>query len=217
MGWATALGICAIVITGATSAWESLSPKTKSTVWTVAAVVVALWLAYRLVRRTRRARRMAANARWQAESDRHLVTADGMTGTQFENLVRRLLERDALTKVTVAGGSADRGADVVGRTADGHRVVVQCKRYALGRKVTSPEMQLFVGMAWHEHNADRPLYVTTVEYTQEAERVARKHGVYLIGRAELAEWMSGAPVFDVAVPPSRVPRPTRETSRRRGK
>ncbi|MGN6131678.1 MAG: restriction endonuclease, partial [Nocardioidaceae bacterium] len=86
-----------------------------------------------------------------------------MTGTQFENLVRRLLERDALTKVTVAGGSADRGADVVGRTADGHRVVVQCKRYALGRKVTSPEMQLFVGMAWHEHNADRPLYVTTVE------------------------------------------------------
>ena len=56
-----------------------------------------------------------------------------------------------------------------GDSPQGHRVVVQCKRYARSRGVSSTEMQLFVGMAWHEHSADISLYVTTARYTAEAQ------------------------------------------------
>lgn len=216
MGCLTLLGMIALVFSGVAAAVNAVSPRTKTLAGAVVLALLSLWVIHRVVRGIRQARRKSAHARWQAERDRHLVTADVMTGPQFEHLVRRLLIRDELSDVRVGGGSGDRGADVFGRTPEGHQVVVQCKRYALGRrKVTSPEMQLFVGMAWNEHNADRPLYVTTTDYTPHAETLARKHGVYLIGRAELARWMAGAPVFDAAIPPSRGPGRARQWVRRR--
>ena len=216
LGCMTLLGMVALLLSGVVAAVDALSPRTKTLAGVVALALLTLWVSYRVVRGVRQARRKSAYTRWLAERDRHLVVADVMTGPQFEQLVRRLLVRDALSDVRVGGGSGDRGADVFGRTPEGHQVVVQCKRYALGRrKVTSPEMQLFVGMAWNEHGADRPLYVTTTDYTPEAEKVARKHGVYLIGRAELARWMAGAPVFDAAIPPSRGHTRVRQAARRR--
>lgn len=216
IGWMVILGMIAMLFSVVVAAVAAVSPETKTRVGVVALALLALWVVYRVSQGIKQARRKSAYAQWQAVRDRHLVTADVMTGAQFEQLVRRLLDRDGLSDTRVAGGSGDRGADVFGRTAEGHHVVVQCKRYAVGRrKVTSPEMQLFVGMAWNEHHADRPLYVTTSDFTPEAERLARKHGVYLIGRAELAQWMSGAPVFNAAIPPSGGRSQARKPVRRR--
>ena len=93
-----------------------------------------------------------------------------------------------------------------GDSPQGHRVVVQCKRYARSRGVSSTEMQLFVGMAWHEHSADISLYVTTARYTAEAKRVAARNGVYIVGRKELGRWMSGGSALGVAEAPTRTPR-----------
>lgn len=159
------------------------------------------WIWFRQRRKRRIRSQAVARAIWQARQDRLLETADAMTGTEFEHLVKRLLIRDGFNDVRVAGGACDRGADVFAQSPDGLRIVVQCKRYRQTRSVRSAEMQLFVGMAWHEHKAQRPLYVTTSAYTKEARAVAAKHGIYLISRTELGTWMSGGTAFASALAP----------------
>lgn len=51
------------------------------------------------------------------------------------------------------------GADVIGRSPCGRRVVVQCKRYK--GNLSSPHVQRFAGTARDIHRADVALLVTT--------------------------------------------------------
>ncbi|MFH9756176.1 restriction endonuclease [Streptomyces griseus] len=53
-----------------------------------------------------------------------------------------------------AGGSGDLAADVVAYLADGRKLVIQCKKRAPHRSVSSQDMQKFVGTARPEHGAD---------------------------------------------------------------
>jgi len=59
-----------------------------------------------------------------------MAAMDAMNGRTFEHHIAKLLRRDGCTNVTVQGGHGDRGIDVSGLTADGRRLVVQCKRFA---------------------------------------------------------------------------------------
>ncbi|HMA47526.1 MAG TPA: restriction endonuclease, partial [Frankiaceae bacterium] len=128
----------------------------------------------------------------QAWLDRQVSTTDGMTGPEFERLVARLLVRDGHTRVQVAGGANDLGADVVGIDPAGRRVVVQCKRYT-GHPVDSPAVQRFLGTVWQHHGADVGVIVTTSRFTAPAARLAARHGLHLVDRRRLAEWMAGTP------------------------
>lgn len=101
----------------------------------------------------------------------------------FEHYVASLLRQVGLTRVLVRGGGGDRGIDVVGYDK-GKKVAVQCKRYAAGRKVTSPEMQKFVGAVQIER-ATRGLYVTTSTFTAEAKSIAVKQDITLIDEIAL--------------------------------
>jgi HJR/Mrr/RecB family endonuclease len=85
----------------------------------------------------------------------------------------------------VKGGAGDLAADIVCRDSAGQSVVVQCKQYGIERKVTSQEMQLFIGMGRIEHRAERLLYVTTGDYTKAAADLGRKHGVELFNGTQL--------------------------------
>lgn len=199
----------AVVVTALAIVWALISESLKALgpigVRLVFGVVVAgagawLWSHYRGKQRLHAER--VARAIWQAERDRHLPTADVMSGTEFEHLVKRLLIRDGFTDVRVAGGAGDRAADVIAQSPRGHRVVVQCKRYGATRSVRSAEMQLFIGVARYEHKAEHPLYVTTSRYTKQASALAAKHGIYLIGRYELGKWMSGSTAFAAAQAPT---------------
>jgi len=198
----------AVVLTVVAIAWALVSefltaigPTGVRILGGLAASAAGAWVWSRQSRKRRIRSQSVAHAIWQAGQDRLLETADVMNGTEFEHLVKRLLIRDGFNDVRVAGGACDRGADVFARSPSGLRVVVQCKRYRQARSVKSAEMQLFVGMAWNEHNAQRPLYVTTSQYTREARAVAAKHGIYLIGRTQLGTWMSGGTAFDSALAP----------------
>jgi restriction endonuclease Mrr len=97
----------------------------------------------------------------------------------FERAVAEILATNGYLNVEILGGAGDLGADLRCADSYGQSVVVQCKQYAVGRKVTSQEMQLFIGMGRLEHRADRLLYVTTAEYTKAAMALAAKHGVEL--------------------------------------
>lgn len=113
-----------------------------------------------------------------------------MSGPEFERLVARLLEQDGYTNVRNPGGSGDLGADVLGTAPDGTTVVIQCKRYAQQRSVSSPDMQKFLGTCFHEHGADDAWFVTTTSFTKAARDLGTRRGVTLVDRSALAEWMA---------------------------
>ncbi|WP_432524219.1 restriction endonuclease [Kineococcus sp. SYSU DK006] len=151
-------------------------------------VVLALWRVVVLRRRSR------ARVARQAELDRQVASTDGMSGSDFEQLVARLLRRDGWREVVVSGGAGDLGADVRARhPRDGSLLVVQCKRYS-NRAVSSPDMQRFLGTVFHHHRAEHALYVATSFYSRPARALAASSGVHLVDRQALAAWMAGQPL-----------------------
>jgi len=131
--------------------------------------------------------RSAADRRL-AEHERHISVTDGMSGTEFEFFIARLMRAGGCRGVRVSGGSGDMGADVTGRTPDGRRIVVQCKRYS--GPLGSPHVQRFAGTARDIHHADVALLVTTGHPTRQARDIARRCRITLVDRAALARWVT---------------------------
>lgn len=137
----------------------------------------------------------------QAERDRNIAVTDGMTGTQFEQYVARLMRRDGLRHVRVCGGSGDLGADITAYTSDGRKVVVQCKRYA--GSVGDPHVQKFNGTAWQIHGANVALLVTTGRPTAKARQLAQRCGIVLVDRDALGAWATHGILPPAIAAPSR--------------
>ena len=110
-----------------------------------------------------------------------------MTPTEFEHLTGRALEAMGYQDMKVSGGAGDLAADLTGRDPQGRSVIVQCKRYAPGNKVGSPAIQQFIGMKAIHHKADRGIYVTTADYSQQAINLANEHGIVLIDGDDLVK------------------------------
>jgi restriction system protein len=121
-----------------------------------------------------------------AEYERNVAVTDGMSGTDFEHYMARLMRRSGFRRVTVSGKAGDMGCDVVGYTPDGRKVVVQCKRYSA--KLTSPDVQRFAGTARDVHCAGVPLLVTTAQVTKPAREVAALCNITLVDRMVLSRW-----------------------------
>ncbi|WP_046727643.1 restriction endonuclease [Streptomyces humi] len=123
-----------------------------------------------------------------------MAAMDAMNGRAFERHVAKLLIRDGCTNVVVQGGHGDRGVDIIGLTADGRRLVVQCKRFAPYLNITSPEVQKFIGAAKVLYSADVALYVATCPFTPEALSIATEAGITAVHRGVLEEWSTGEPL-----------------------
>jgi restriction system protein len=123
-----------------------------------------------------------------------MAAMDAMNGRTFEHHIAKLLRRDGCTDVTVLGGHGDRGIDVSGLTADGRRLVVQCKRFAPYLNITSPDMQKFVGAAKVLHSAQVALFVATCPFTAEALSIAAETGITVVHRGLLEQWSAGEPL-----------------------
>lgn len=129
-----------------------------------------------------------AGRRRLAAHEREVAVTDGMSGDQFEHFTARLMRASGFRAVQVVGGSGDMGADVVARTPDGRRVVVQCKRFA--GNLGSPHVQRFAGTARDIHGAEVALLVTTGRPTAQAREVASRCRITLIDRPALAQWLT---------------------------
>jgi restriction system protein len=117
-----------------------------------------------------------------------------LTPREFEEAVATLLAGHGYRDVRVNGGPGDLGVDISCRTPAGARVVVQCKRYAPGKSVGSPDMQRFLGMVVH-HGADcGGIYVTTSSFTTAARDLARGYRITLIDGDELSRMMTASSV-----------------------
>ncbi|WP_326604792.1 restriction endonuclease [Streptomyces sp. NBC_01800] len=120
-----------------------------------------------------------------------MASIDAMNWREFEQHIASLLRRDGCTGVEIHGGSGDRGADITAYTADGRRLVVQCKNFAPYRSVWSGEMQKFVGTKTL-HQADVAVYVATCPFSHEALDIALQVGVTAVHRGLLEAWSAGA-------------------------
>ncbi|MFE2246457.1 restriction endonuclease, partial [Streptomyces lavendulae] len=134
------------------------------------------------------------------------VDADGI-----EHTVAALCARDGCTSVEVVGGAGDLGADVLATTADGRRVVLQCKHYAEDNRVGSQDLQRFGGTCFAVHEADVAVIVTTSSFTAPAAEYADTCGIVRIDGEALAAWTeqrARAPWEPGADAPAPAPSPT---------
>ncbi|MFY1702447.1 MULTISPECIES: restriction endonuclease [Micromonospora] len=148
-------------------------------------LIVAGAVAVLRARAGRRAQRRAE----QLERDRAIGVTDGMTGSEFEHWFARLMEASGFRDVQVRGGAGDRGADVVAKTPDGRRVVVQCKRQSLHNRVGSAAIQRFAGTCRDIHGGQLCMIVTNGFFTAgDGVRLAQQLDILLIDRRALEAW-----------------------------
>lgn len=114
-----------------------------------------------------------------------------LTPRGFEEEIGRLLLDLGYSHVQRVGGPGDLGADLLCRDRRRKSVVVQCKRYAPGRRVGSADIQAFIGMMTVHHQADRGLFVTTSAFTAPALELAHQHSVELFDGERLARLVAG--------------------------
>lgn len=113
-----------------------------------------------------------------------LAELTALTPFQFERAMATLLADLGYRKVRVTGRSGDLARDIVCEDAEGDSIIVQCKRYT-SQKVSSPDMQKFIGMMITEHKASRGIYITTSGFTKPAIELARRHNIELWDGAKL--------------------------------
>lgn len=123
-----------------------------------------------------------------------MAAMDAMNGQTFERHIAKLLIRDGCTNVVVQGGQGDRGIDLIGLTADGRRMVVQCKRRAPYLSIASSDIQKFIGSAKVLYSAEVALFVATCPFTPEALALAAETGITAVHRGVLEEWSTGEPL-----------------------
>lgn len=116
---------------------------------------------------------------------------DNSTHGEFEEIVRRLMERDGL-KARVIGGRGDQAVDVLAINEAGGKIAVQCKHTTRGRKVDSRVLYQINGTAYPAYEAKESVVVTNGFFTRDATEWGNKHNIRLIGREMLEKWSKGA-------------------------
>ncbi|WP_433260332.1 restriction endonuclease [Micromonospora vinacea] len=125
----------------------------------------------------------------QAQRDRLIAVTDTMSGPEFEQWFARILVASGYRKVTVCGGSGDRGADVLAVAPDGRRVVVQCKRQSPSNRVGSAAIQRFAGTCRVIHGGEICMLVTNSFFTAgDGIQIARQLNITLVDRDALEMW-----------------------------
>ena len=94
------------------------------------------------------------------------INLDSLDGFAFERVCERIFEKAGWGEVTRIGGTADRGRDLIIRTPEGRRIVVECKFYnntAVGRPIVQKLHSAII-----DSHADSGIIVTTGKFSKDA-------------------------------------------------
>ncbi|MBL1108768.1 restriction endonuclease [Streptomyces sp. 5-8] len=190
LGWAAATAVLAVAWVA--GHWSAVWPVLVA----MLAIGVVLGAGWALLRAHRRA--VGQDRAWRVQEEARarelsMAEVDALSWQEFELYIADLCRRDGCTEVVVSGKSGDLGADAIGYLADGRKLVIQCKKYAPHRSVSSQDMQKFVGTARLEHGADVALFVTTSRaFTKAALGLALRQDIVALHRDLLGSWVRGA-------------------------
>lgn len=119
--------------------------------------------------------------------EREMIELSTLNGKEFEDLIKRLLQKKGYYNVWVIGKSGDRGVDIVAKkTVDGveETFLFQCKRW-LANVGGIPVQRLHSMMV--QLKVSNAVCVTTSDYTADAKRESQGTGVRLINGKELLD------------------------------
>ncbi len=150
-----------------------------------------------------RARLESSRSVRKSEYNPSLDDIDRASPAEFENIVRRLMERDGL-KAEVIGGRGDQAVDVLAVNAADQAIAVQCKHTTRGRKVDASVLYQINGTAQAVYRASESIVVTNGSFTRDATNWGARHGIRLIDRDTLGKWSENADhlyqVVDLTLP-----------------
>lgn len=110
---------------------------------------------------------------------------DKMTGIEFENCIRNLLQKSGYDNPQLTKASGDEGVDIIAYK-NGKKIAFQCKRYT-GKISNSAVQQVYSGKTYHDcHEA---CVITNSQFTENAITLAKKLKVKLIDRDGLFDLM----------------------------
>jgi restriction system protein len=151
------------------------------------ATVALWWQGY-----SRRAEAAKAR-REQALYELHEITkVGGMTWRQFEEYCADLLRARGYRNVLVIGSTDDDdGVDIIATTPDGTRVAVQCKHRKSSIK---PDVirELIGSITSGKHHGLCGIVMTNARATSGAHARAKDHGIIVVDRPVLQQWMGQA-------------------------
>ena len=184
-------------------AWDAARRRREQAQWQAARA----WWTWQAAQRAA-AEAHAAAVRWQQElaARQTLGGLLAMAHDDFELFVARLLVDSGYRDVKHSGKTGDQGVDVHAITPDGHYVIVQCKHYVPGNTIGGPVVQQFLG-ALVQHGAHLGMFVTTSDFTPQAQTVAQGRPLRLINGDELVNWVQSVRARQVAPVAASVPPP----------
>jgi restriction system protein len=117
--------------------------------------------------------------------DLELILA--LSPIQFEYTMAAILRLLGMTHIQRVGSRGHLGVEITARDASGRTVLVQCKGRARTKKIGSPEIEKFIGIAHMHHQTDLKLFVTTSEYTDHARARAHLHAIQLMNGSDIKD------------------------------
>ena len=114
-----------------------------------------------------------------------LGEVDCMSGHEFEYWCAAVLKANGFYNVSVTKGSGDQGVDVLA-SRNGSSYAIQCKCYSTNLGNT-PVQEVYAGKQYY--NCDIAVVMTNRYFTKGAQELARKTGVILWDRNDVARMM----------------------------
>lgn len=117
-------------------------------------------------------------------------TLENISWQEFERLVGEALRQQGYAITETGGNGPDGGVDLILRSPEGERYIVQCKQWR-ATKVGVPVIREFLG-AMVTHGAVGGFVVTAGSFTSEAREFASGRNIRLVDGVELKKWIAAA-------------------------
>nr|WP_288466618.1 restriction endonuclease [uncultured Pseudomonas sp.] len=117
-------------------------------------------------------------------------TLENISWQEFERLVGEALRQQGYAITETGGNGPDGGVDLILRSPEGERYIVQCKQWR-ATKVGVPVIREFLG-AMVTHGAVGGFVVTTGSFTSEAREFASGRNIRLVDGVGLKKWIAAA-------------------------
>lgn len=115
-----------------------------------------------------------------------LGTLRGLSPRHFEQFIADVWQEQQGWATEVMDKGPDKGLDVIGQPPNGgSKTAVQCKRYSVGNKITSRDVQQYAALRQQWDDVEGVTIVTTSSFTKDAQDLAERMHVKCINGESL--------------------------------